>query len=92
MCKIYNHFYFKNKGLIGDPLQITLLLHIPLPLINSSDHISGRGVPDQMKTLEGKFNWLGVLWERGFCHENPQGTMTTLNPFYYHHYGITLVA
>lgn len=52
--------------------QITLLLHISLPCINSSNPIAGRVVPDQMETLEGKFNWLGVLWERGFYHENPQ--------------------
>lgn len=60
-------------------MQITLLLQISLPSINSSNHITGRVIPDQMDTLEGIFNWLGVLWEQGFYHENPQGTMTTLD-------------
>lgn len=30
---------------------------------------------DRMATAEQLFQWLAILWERGFCHDNPQGTI-----------------
>lgn len=28
---------------------------------------------DPMEALEDMFDWLAVLWQRGLCHDNPQG-------------------
>jgi tRNA guanosine-2'-O-methyltransferase len=28
----------------------------------------------QIEASGGVFNWLSILWERGFCHDNPLGT------------------
>lgn len=37
-------------------------------------NLAGKGVCQiQMDDLECIFSWLAVLWQRGFCHENPQG-------------------
>ncbi|KAM7494028.1 hypothetical protein LguiB_028637 [Lonicera macranthoides] len=52
--------------------QITLLLHIPFPCDNYVNPSSGGVQCHQMETLVEIFNWLAVLWERGFCHDNPQ--------------------
>ncbi|XP_057978420.1 uncharacterized protein LOC131164899 isoform X2 [Malania oleifera] len=52
--------------------QITLLLQFSSPN-DEYLKITTCGVyENQMGTLEGIFNWLGVLWERGLCHDNPQ--------------------
>ncbi|XP_058084724.1 uncharacterized protein LOC131232481 isoform X2 [Magnolia sinica] len=52
--------------------QISLLLQFSWTPDSNMDHV-GRGVYQfQMEALEGIFSWLAVLWERGFCHENPQ--------------------
>ncbi|XP_019190926.1 PREDICTED: uncharacterized protein LOC109185383 isoform X1 [Ipomoea nil] len=49
--------------------QMTLLLHYspsPESVLNGEPHHMC------MDTLEETFDWLVVLWERGFCHDNPQ--------------------
>lgn len=30
---------------------------------------------NRMATAEQISEWLAILWERGFCHDNPQGTI-----------------
>ncbi|XP_039141325.1 uncharacterized protein LOC120278662 [Dioscorea cayenensis subsp. rotundata] len=35
----------------------------------------------QMDTLDGIFNWLSVLWERGLFHENPQVRCLIMDSF-----------
>ncbi|KAK1356468.1 putative tRNA (Guanosine(18)-2'-O)-methyltransferase [Heracleum sosnowskyi] len=52
--------------------QIALLLHISSSCLDSSNHGTKRVFPARMETLEEIFNWLAVLWDRGFCHDNPQ--------------------
>ncbi|XP_010274499.1 PREDICTED: uncharacterized protein LOC104609816 isoform X2 [Nelumbo nucifera] len=52
--------------------QITLLLHFSCPHDYSLNSKIEGSYQFQMETLEGIFSWLAVLWERGFCHENPQ--------------------
>lgn len=59
-------------------MQIALLLHISSSCLDSSNHRTKRVFPARMETLEEIFNWLAVLWDRGFCHDNPQGTLTFL--------------
>lgn len=49
--------------------QITLLLQSLQAPINST---SERAYEGQTKDLEDIFDWLPILWERGFCHHNPQ--------------------
>eukprot|EP00268_Persea_americana_P031712 TRINITY_DN3099_c0_g1_i2.p1 TRINITY_DN3099_c0_g1~~TRINITY_DN3099_c0_g1_i2.p1 ORF type:complete len:1865 (+),score=313.63 TRINITY_DN3099_c0_g1_i2:84-5678(+) len=40
---------------------------------NFNMNLAGKGVCQiQMDDLECIFSWLAVLWQRGFCHENPQ--------------------
>ncbi|KAG9452528.1 hypothetical protein H6P81_005432 [Aristolochia fimbriata] len=51
-------------------LQISLLLASACNVC--VDLASGCIYENQMEILEGLFNWLTVLWERGFSHENPQ--------------------
>lgn len=34
---------------------------------------------DPMETLEDMFDWLAVLWQRGLCHDNPQGKQYILS-------------
>ncbi|XP_068650315.1 uncharacterized protein [Aristolochia californica] len=47
-------------------------LQISLLLSSACNLVSGGIFENQMETLEGLFNWLPILWERGFSHENPQ--------------------
>lgn len=58
-------------------LQITLLLHFSFPN-NSVNSLNGEIFQNQMSSLEEIFNWLSILWERGLCHDNPQGTTSLL--------------
>lgn len=52
---------------------MNLLLHTshssdnPVKPVGQSIHL------DPMETLEDMFDWLAVLWQRGLCHDNPQG-------------------
>ena len=55
-------------------VQISLLLCISSSYLNSPNPGTGRVLPAKMETVEEVFNWLAVLWDRGFCHDNPQGT------------------
>ncbi|KAA8525977.1 hypothetical protein F0562_007922 [Nyssa sinensis] len=52
--------------------QITLLLRFSFPHDNSVNSNGGVLYQNQMETLGGIFNWLSILWERGFYHDNPQ--------------------
>lgn len=52
---------------------MTLLLHSSLSPENSVKTINGNACRTWMDSLEEIFEWLAVLWERGFCHDNPQG-------------------
>ncbi|WOG87063.1 hypothetical protein DCAR_0206283 [Daucus carota subsp. sativus] len=52
--------------------QIALLLCISSSYLSSPNPGTARVLPAKMETLEEVFNWLAVLWDRGFCHDNPQ--------------------
>ncbi|KAL0446379.1 UNVERIFIED_CONTAM: hypothetical protein Slati_1765800 [Sesamum latifolium] len=52
--------------------QITLWLQSSIPLENSVPSVSEEQYYNRMATAEQIFEWLAVLWERGFCHDNPQ--------------------
>ncbi|KAK9203377.1 hypothetical protein WN943_013631 [Citrus x changshan-huyou] len=51
--------------------QITLLLQFSLPHDNLPGS-TGRAHQNWIKPSGEIFDWLSVLWERGFCHGNPQ--------------------
>ncbi|KAK9275857.1 hypothetical protein L1049_023130 [Liquidambar formosana] len=51
--------------------QLTLLLHFSSPHENSVSSIDGGVYQNQMETLGEIIDWLPILWERGFCHDNP---------------------
>ncbi|MCL7028570.1 hypothetical protein MKW94_000346 [Papaver nudicaule] len=57
--------------------QISLLLTFTSE-IDSSTNPDNEVHQMQLKTVEGTFRWLTVLWERGLCHENPQGIASAL--------------
>ena len=52
-------------------------MNLLLQTSNSSDNlvkpVGERLHLDPMETLEHMFDWLAVLWQRGLCHDNPQG-------------------
>lgn len=52
--------------------QIALLLRISSSCHSYPNPVTERIFPAKMETLEEIFNWLAVLWDRGFCHDNPQ--------------------
>ncbi|CAA3014630.1 uncharacterized protein LOC111390252 [Olea europaea subsp. europaea] len=52
--------------------QITLLLSPPFSLGNTINSCNGEIHLNQMETIEETCEWLAVLLERGFCHDNPQ--------------------
>ncbi|KAL0372987.1 UNVERIFIED_CONTAM: hypothetical protein Scaly_0980300 [Sesamum calycinum] len=52
--------------------QIMLWLRSSIPLENSVPSVSEEQYYNRMATAEQIFEWLAVLWERGFCHDNPQ--------------------
>ncbi|KVH89763.1 hypothetical protein Ccrd_008245 [Cynara cardunculus var. scolymus] len=54
-------------------MQMNLLLRIAHPSDNSIKPVGERHYLDPMETLEDMFDWLAVLWQRGLCHDNPQG-------------------
>ncbi|GJR57300.1 tRNA/rRNA methyltransferase, SpoU family protein [Tanacetum coccineum] len=53
--------------------QMNLLLHTSNSSDNSVKPVDERLHHDPMETLEHMFDWLAVLWQRGLCHDNPQG-------------------
>ncbi|CAI9772460.1 unnamed protein product [Fraxinus pennsylvanica] len=52
--------------------QITLLLSPPFSLGNTIISCNGGIHLNQMETVKEICEWLAVLLERGFCHDNPQ--------------------
>ncbi|XP_057773845.1 uncharacterized protein LOC130993110 isoform X2 [Salvia miltiorrhiza] len=50
--------------------QIMLLLR-SLPSENTVCSANGELYHSRMATAEQIFEWLAILWERGFCHDNP---------------------
>ncbi|KAL2548019.1 tRNA/rRNA methyltransferase (SpoU) family protein [Forsythia ovata] len=52
--------------------QITLLLRPSFSLDNKKNSCNGEIHLNQMETFEEICEWLAVLLERGFCHDNPQ--------------------
>ncbi|KAL6985886.1 tRNA (guanosine(18)-2'-O)-methyltransferase [Sarracenia purpurea var. burkii] len=52
--------------------QITLLLHSSFPRDDFMKSVSGVLDQNLMEASADIFNWLSVLWERGFLHDNPQ--------------------
>nr|XP_027085113.1 uncharacterized protein LOC113707145 isoform X2 [Coffea arabica] len=52
--------------------QMNLLLQSSLSLENSVSSHGGDFRQNWMENLEEIYEWLAVLWERGFCHDNPQ--------------------
>ncbi|KAK6146391.1 hypothetical protein DH2020_020260 [Rehmannia glutinosa] len=52
--------------------QINLWLRSLLPSENSVISVNEELYHNRMATAEQTFEWLAILWERGFCHDNPQ--------------------
>ncbi|CAN4078084.1 unnamed protein product [Withania somnifera] len=71
--------------------QMTLLLDSSLSSENSARTINGNVCRTWMDSSEEIFEWLAVLWERGFCHDNPQVRCLVMQSFLstewrkYHH-------
>ncbi|KAF3672281.1 hypothetical protein T459_00734 [Capsicum annuum] len=61
--------------------QMTLLLHSSLSPENSVKTINGNVFHTWMDSSEEIFEWLAVLWERGFCHDNPQVRCLVMQSF-----------
>lgn len=52
---------------------MSLLLQYSSSHGNNTSSISGAVYQNQIETPGEIFNWLAILWERGFNHDNPQG-------------------
>ncbi|XP_060207448.1 uncharacterized protein LOC132635184 isoform X2 [Lycium barbarum] len=61
--------------------QMALLLHSSLSPENSVKTFNGNVCHTWMDSLEEIFEWLAVLWERGFCHDNPQVRCLVMQSF-----------
>lgn len=61
--------------------QMTLLLHSSSSPENSVNTINGNVCRTWMDSSEEIFEWLAVLWERGFCHDNPQVRCLVMQSF-----------
>lgn len=51
---------------------------------NNTSSISGAVYQNQIETPGEIFNWLAILWERGFNHDNPQGNSEVNVIVFYH--------
>ncbi|XBH97013.1 hypothetical protein VPH35_087309 [Triticum aestivum] len=58
-----------------------LLLFESTPQSDYLNHISYRAFHAQMESVEGIFNWMTVLWERGFTQDNPQVRCLVMQSF-----------
>lgn len=72
LWKSESQFYTMCLLIIYCLSQITLLLQFSLPHDNLPGS-TGRAHQNWIKPSGEIFDWLSVLWERGFCHGNPQG-------------------
>ncbi|CAL9207649.1 unnamed protein product [Musa hybrid cultivar] len=61
--------------------QVSLLFQSRQLISSSSKLFSCEVYESQMENLEAIFSWLAVLWERGFCHENPQVRSLIMDSF-----------
>ncbi|CAL9124432.1 unnamed protein product [Musa textilis] len=61
--------------------QVSLLFQSRRLISSSSKLFSCEVYESQMENLEAIFSWLAVLWERGFCHENPQVRSLIMDSF-----------
>lgn len=52
---------------------MNLLLCSSSALVNQVSSSCAEGNQYKMETSEEICQWLAILWERGFCHDNPQG-------------------
>lgn len=52
--------------------QVSLLLQFSISHVNFASLVNGGVHQNQIQTSSEIFNWLSILWERGFCHDNPQ--------------------
>ncbi|XP_051144850.1 uncharacterized protein LOC127260880 isoform X3 [Andrographis paniculata] len=62
--------------------QIVLWLQSSLPVENPLQFSREELYLNQMATAEQIFGWLIVLWERGFCHDNPQVRCLIMQSFF----------
>ncbi|KAJ7952593.1 tRNA/rRNA methyltransferase (SpoU) family protein [Quillaja saponaria] len=51
--------------------QVSLLLQFSVSRVNYGRPTNGAH-QNQFEASSEIFNWLSILWERGFCHDNPQ--------------------
>ncbi|XP_040986583.1 uncharacterized protein LOC121234635 isoform X3 [Juglans microcarpa x Juglans regia] len=51
--------------------QVSLLLQFSMSHVNFASLVDGIH-RNQCEIMGEIFNWLSILWERGFCHDNPQ--------------------
>uniref|UniRef100_A0A453JB84 Uncharacterized protein n=1 Tax=Aegilops tauschii subsp. strangulata TaxID=200361 RepID=A0A453JB84_AEGTS len=58
-----------------------LLLFESTPQSDYLNHTSYRAFHAQMESVEGIFNWMTVLWERGFTQDNPQVRCLVMQSF-----------
>ena len=63
-------------------MQVSKLLQFCESNDNLPSSISGVH-PNQMETSSEIFEWLSILWERGFHHGNPQGIDGLLVELFY---------
>lgn len=72
---MYHHYHILTDTVLYDyfSLQMTLLLHSSSSPENSVNTTNGNVYRTWMDSSQEIFEWLAVLWERGFCHDNPQG-------------------
>lgn len=56
-----------------------MLLLRSLPSENTVYSANQELYHSRMATAEQIFEWLAILWERGFCHDNPLGTIYYCN-------------
>ncbi|KAJ4826548.1 hypothetical protein Tsubulata_039607 [Turnera subulata] len=52
--------------------QVTLLLRFSIAQDSFASSVCGGGHQNQIETMRETFGWLTILWQLGFCHENPQ--------------------
>ncbi|XP_062146057.1 uncharacterized protein LOC133854045 isoform X2 [Alnus glutinosa] len=51
--------------------QVSLLLQFSMSHVNFASSVDGGVHQSQIEASGAVFNWLSILWERGFCHDNP---------------------
>ena len=70
VIKVLLAYYGLN--MLKNHVQVMLLFE-STPQTDYLNHTSRGTFHAQMESWEGILQWMTVLWERGFTHDNPQG-------------------